>query len=94
MQKGQRLRSGSEALQVLREAAAAGHPFDLVLLDMQMPGMDGLTLAQAIKADPAIAETRLDHAHLHCAADASPEELKRLGIDVYLVKPVKQARSI
>ena len=33
-------------------------PFAVVLLDMQMPGMDGFTLASAIKNDPALAGTR------------------------------------
>src|SRR5262249_48195562 len=43
---------GERALQLLR-AAAAGRPYHLALLDMQMPGMDGIELARVIKADPA-----------------------------------------
>jgi two-component system, sensor histidine kinase and response regulator len=90
MQKGSAA-SGHEALKILRAAATAGTPYDLALLDMQMPEMDGLTLARAIKADPAIASTRLiiltSLGHL-----LSTQELKAAGIDAFLVKPVKQSR--
>ena len=83
--------SGVEALQILREAAGKGTPFNVALLDMQMPEMDGLTLAQRIKADPAIASTRLIIL-TSLGQMMTTEELNKLGIDVYLVKPVKQAR--
>ncbi|MFI5337781.1 MAG: ATP-binding protein, partial [Opitutales bacterium] len=90
MQKGSAA-GGHEALKMLRSAAAAGTPYDLALLDMQMPEMDGLTLARAIKADPAIASTRL--VILTSLGNVmSNEELKAAGIDAYLVKPVKRSR--
>jgi two-component system sensor histidine kinase/response regulator len=83
--------SGQEALEKLRTAAEAGQPYHLALLDVQMPGMDGLTLARAIKADPALAVTRL--IVLTSFGQAfSLAELKAAGIEAYLVKPVKQSR--
>jgi CheY-like chemotaxis protein/HPt (histidine-containing phosphotransfer) domain-containing protein len=44
---------------MLRAASARGEPYDVAIVDMQMPGMDGSALSRAIKADPAIAGTRL-----------------------------------
>jgi two-component system, sensor histidine kinase and response regulator len=83
--------NGQEALERLRTAAEAGQPYHLALLDVQMPGMDGMTLARAIKSDPALAGTRLIVLTSFGQA-LSPTELKEAGIEAYLVKPVKQSR--
>jgi PAS domain S-box-containing protein len=50
--------SGGSALYALLQAVEEGDPFRVAVLDMQMPGMTGDTLAWAIKADPRIANTR------------------------------------
>jgi CheY-like chemotaxis protein len=50
---------GQQALALLRETAARGQACDLAIIDMQLPGMNGLELAGAIKADPVLAPTRL-----------------------------------
>jgi light-regulated signal transduction histidine kinase (bacteriophytochrome)/CheY-like chemotaxis protein len=83
--------SGDEALDRLRAAVGKGQPYDVALLDVQMPEMDGFTLAAAIKGDPALADTRLIvlTSMGHALRSA---ELKQLGIEAYLVKPVKQSR--
>jgi CheY-like chemotaxis protein len=83
---------GIEALEMLRREAA-GDPFPLAIIDMQMPGMDGMTLARAIKADPAIAATRLvilSSLGDHIAAGT----LRNAGVEEYIVKPVKQTRLL
>ncbi|MBS0170490.1 MAG: response regulator [Nitrospira sp.] len=46
--------SAAESLTHLRAAADAQHPFELAILDFQMPDMDGMQLAQAIRADPQL----------------------------------------
>jgi CheY-like chemotaxis protein len=90
MQKGS-ASNGHEALELLRAAAAEGKPYNLALLDMQMPEMDGMTLARTIKSDPAISSTHLiiltSMGRTH-----SPDELKAAGVEAYLVKPVKQGK--
>jgi len=79
-----------EALGVMREAAAAGRPFQLAILDMQMPGMDGLGLARAIKADPAIAGTKMIIAT--SLGSRLPEaQLSAAGVKDCLLKPLKQS---
>jgi len=92
LQKGSAA-SGHEALKVLRAAAAQGQPYDLALLDVQMPEMDGLTLARAIKADRAISGTRLVVLSPK-GRGLSNKELKDAGIEASLFKPVKQQRLL
>ncbi|MDX2252278.1 MAG: PAS domain S-box protein, partial [Nitrospira sp.] len=50
---------GVQALAQLRAAAESGVPFDLAIVDAQMPEMDGLSLARRIKADPSIGSVKL-----------------------------------
>jgi signal transduction histidine kinase/DNA-binding response OmpR family regulator len=84
--------TGSEALEELRTAVQKGERYDIALLDLQMPGMDGLTLAHAISADLPIAGTRL--VALTSPGRTSTEELKLANIDTYLIKPVKHSRLL
>ena len=82
---------GEEALGVLKAAAEAGRPYHAALLDVQMPEMDGWTLARAIRTDPALAGTRLI-VLTSVGQTFDSAELKAAGIEAYLVKPVKQSR--
>jgi two-component system, sensor histidine kinase and response regulator len=90
LQKGSAA-SGHEALSVLRTAAADGHPYDLALLDVEMPEMDGLALAIAIKSEPAIADTRLI-ALAPLGYTFADEKVKAANIDASISKPVTPSR--
>jgi PAS domain S-box-containing protein len=79
------------ALERLRERAIAGDPYDLVILDMQMPEVDGEMLGQAIKTDPLLCDTRLIMmTSLNHRSHA--DQMLQSVFSAYLVKPVKQSR--
>ena len=77
------------ALDVLRAAAAAGEPFGVALLDMQMPEMDGLALSDAIAADPLVAE--LPVIILSSAQTLSAARRSGAGAKLSLMKPIRQS---
>jgi len=80
---------GPEALLKLGKACTAGQPFPLILIDGQMPEMDGFELAKEIKRDPRLAGATvmmLTSATRH--GDAA--KCKDLGISSYLIKPIRR----
>ena len=84
--------SGEEALRLLR-FAANDDPFELAILDMQMPKMDGLMLARTIKEDPltrAVQLVMLTSLGNHLDSG----DLKEAGIEACVLKPVQQARLL
>jgi signal transduction histidine kinase/CheY-like chemotaxis protein/HPt (histidine-containing phosphotransfer) domain-containing protein len=82
--------SGDQALLMLGAAAARGEPYDVAIVDMQMPEMDGLALARAIRSDPAIASTKLVLLTSLGAHDLS-RSARDAGIDACLTKPARQS---
>ncbi len=81
--------NGVAALQLMQLERSAGTGFSLVLLDAQMPKIDGFALAQAIQQDPALAGAAmmmLSSSDLHQDA----KRCRELGIAAYLVKPINQ----
>ena len=88
--RSEETRDGPSALLALARAMDVGDPFAAAILDMQMPGMDGATLARAIKADEALAPTRLVlMTSLGERGDA--RLMEEMGIAAFLVKPVRQS---
>ncbi|WP_462322944.1 response regulator [Halochromatium sp.] len=77
-----------DALRALHQAVENGKPFQLAILDMQMPDTDGIELAHMIKGDADLAHTQL----LMLSSMGYPgEDARRAGIVVSLLKPVRQA---
>ncbi len=81
---------GIEALEKLKVAVAENDPFQIGILDMQMPGMNGETLGQKIKKDPDLCNMILVMlTSMGLKGDA--RRAGEIGFAAYLTKPVKQA---
>jgi two-component system, sensor histidine kinase and response regulator len=81
---------GDAALSALVEARDAGRAFRLVLMDCQMPGMDGFALAERIKQDPALTgATLMMLSSAGQRGDAA--RCRELGVAAYLSKPIRQS---
>jgi PAS domain S-box-containing protein len=85
--------SGPAGVAAAQAHKLAGTPFRLVLLDSQMPGMDGFATAAAIRSDPSLAGTLL----LMLTSGGLQGDAARCrvaGIAGYLMKPVSQAELL
>jgi signal transduction histidine kinase/DNA-binding response OmpR family regulator/HPt (histidine-containing phosphotransfer) domain-containing protein len=80
---------GASALKTARAAVAAGRPFDIAVLDMVMPEMDGLQLARAISADADLRSISL--IMLTSTPQLDRGELAAAGIQQWLMKPVRNS---
>lgn len=71
------------------EAAAAGEPFHLAVLDLCMPDTDGLELAREFKADAALADIEL--IMLTSTMQVNAAEIADAGVREWLMKPVRSS---
>ncbi|MBI4002874.1 MAG: PAS domain S-box protein, partial [Nitrospira defluvii] len=85
--------NGPEAYEMARAAAAKQKPFDLALIELHLPGMDGFETATRLKGDPATAATRVVIlTTVGRRGDGSTAQA--LGIDAYLTKPLRQTQLL
>ncbi len=87
---GTSVEDGRQALEELRSAVEDDEAYDLAILDMQMPRMDGMELARSIKADPVLSQTRLVLL-TSMGRRGDGEAALQSGIEAYLTKPVRQS---
>ena len=83
--------SGLAALEVLASEAAAGRRLDVAVLDMNMPGMDGLALGRAIHGEPRWSALPLIML-TSVAQRGDAIQATEYGFSAYLTKPVKNAQ--
>ncbi len=81
---------GQAGLDILKQSFDQGQNFDMVLLDLQMPHMDGFSVFHQIKQHPQLENLvtmMLSSANIY----QTTQQCKQLGLSAYLTKPVKQS---
>ncbi len=80
---------GEDALRMLRRAVDSGQPYDLVVVDMHMPEMNGLDLTRRIRSEPELRGPRLVLLSSICDS-LDHTTLAAAGVERWLSKPVRQ----
>ncbi len=78
----------SSAIEVLERASRDGQPFELAVLDFNMPEANGMELAREIRKRPVLGALRL---LILSSAPLQASQLEGLGISASLIKPARQA---
>jgi signal transduction histidine kinase/DNA-binding response OmpR family regulator/HPt (histidine-containing phosphotransfer) domain-containing protein len=81
--------NGQDALDALHRAADRGEPFDVAVLDYNMPRMDGVELARRITASPQLRSLRLV---MLTSSGTGHTAARDAGVSEFLTKPVRQSR--
>jgi len=85
--------SGARAITALREAQGLGRIYPLILLDAQMPEMDGFALAECIKRNPDW-KTATIMMLSSAGQRGDAKRCRELGVAAYLTKPVRQGELL
>jgi len=81
--------NATDAMAVLRDAASAGSPFDVAVIDYRLPGLNGFDVASMIKSDRRFASMAL--ILLTGSDDLLAHSAEKAGFSAYLTKPVRQS---
>lgn len=84
-------KDSEQALICLKSSQSNGKPFDLIILDFLMPGMDGRELATLISQNDEYKNIPMVMLS-SCDQSMSTPELKTIGIEGYLIKPARENR--
>ena len=78
---------GADALEAVRRALEANQPFGMILLDLRMPGMEGLEVTRRIRAQKLPSEPLI---LMLSSEDFKPHlpRVRELGLDGYMMKPI------
>jgi signal transduction histidine kinase/CheY-like chemotaxis protein len=79
--------SGESGLAELSRAAHGGNPYRLVLLDEQMPGIDGLEVLERIRQNPLL-QSPVIMMLTSCDQVTSAKRCREMGVETYLIKPI------
>jgi signal transduction histidine kinase/CheY-like chemotaxis protein len=90
---GELAADGLAGLEAMRAALARGHPYQVALIDMKMPRMNGMELIRAVRADPALRDTRLAML-TSLSAPGEAAATRDAGADAYLTKPVRRGELL
>ncbi len=87
--RAETVESGIAGLSALHKAVTTSQPFELIILDMHMPHMDGIEVARLVSKDPDLKNpTMIMLTSVGIRGDAI--QARQAGIGVYLTKPVRQ----
>jgi CheY-like chemotaxis protein/HPt (histidine-containing phosphotransfer) domain-containing protein len=85
--------SGTEALSIIGNRITTGQPFALMILDVNMPGMDGFEVAERVSKNPALRGATI----MMLSSATRPGDLarcKEAGVAAYLMKPVRRGELL
>ena len=83
--------SGTEGLAMLRDAERDGSPFDLLLLDWRMPGLDGLEVIRRLRAAPPLGKPPTIIMVTAYGREEVEKQAQALGVNELIVKPVTRS---
>lgn len=82
--------NGAEAVDLVKKSLASARGYDIILMDIQMPVMDGLTAARVLRAEPELAAMPIVAMTAH-AMDEDRRKSHEAGMTEHLTKPIMPA---